>query len=247
MPQKPPLSRLLLHVFLLLTALATLFLLCIGGLVTSTGSGLAVPDWPTSYGYNMFLFPISQWFSDRGIFYEHSHRLVASGVGFMTIILCVWIWVVERARPWLCWLGTAALVLVIIQGVLGGLRVVWLRNEMGLIHACLAQGFFVLVCFLALVTSPAWWRMWEKPPGTSSKCVGGFFKWSLALTLLIYVQLMVGAGMRHAHAGLAIPDWPLAYGQVWPKTDPATLKSLNEKRWEVRQMPTTAVQIHLQM
>src|SRR5512147_1858483 len=109
-----------LHRFAVLTAATTLALIWIGGLVTSHGAGMAVPDWPTTYGYNMFFFPISKWVG--GIFYEHTHRLVASGVGFLTVILAVWLWVKE-SRPSLRWLGVLAVFLVMLQGVLGGLRV----------------------------------------------------------------------------------------------------------------------------
>ena len=85
-----------LHRFAILTALATLFLICLGGLVTSKGVGMSVPDWPTTYGYSMFFFPFSKWVG--GIFYEHSHRLVASMVGFLTVALAVWLWLQEPRR-----------------------------------------------------------------------------------------------------------------------------------------------------
>src|SRR5258705_8661258 len=100
---------------------ATFPLLFIGGLVTGKGAGLAVPDWPTSFGYNMFLYPWSKMVGN--IFYEHSHRLVASCVGLLTIALAVALWFGER-RTWLRWLGVTALLVVIAQGILGGLRVV---------------------------------------------------------------------------------------------------------------------------
>src|ERR1700749_3506725 len=108
--------------FALLTALPTFVLLGAGGMVTSKGGGMSVPDWPNTYGYNMFLFPPSKWIG--GIFYEHTHRLWASGVGLMTTILAVWLWR-KDARKWMKWLGFAAFMLVVAQGVLGGLRVRW--------------------------------------------------------------------------------------------------------------------------
>src|SRR5579859_3660551 len=101
-----------LHRFAVFTALATLALIGLGGLVTSHGVGMAVPDWPTTYGYNMFLFPISQWVG--GIFYEHTHRLLASAVGFLTAILAAWLWLKEP-RAWLRWLGVAAFFGVVLQ------------------------------------------------------------------------------------------------------------------------------------
>src|SRR5438477_11916408 len=102
------------------TAFATLLLICSGGMVTSKGVGLAVPDWPTTLGYNMFLFPASEWIG--GIFFEHTHRLIASTVGFLTIILAAWLWFADPRRR-VRMLGIAAVGGVILQGVLGGLRV----------------------------------------------------------------------------------------------------------------------------
>src|SRR5947199_4489207 len=136
-----------LHRFAVLTAAATLLLICVGGVVTSNGAGLSVPDWPTSYGYNMFFFPFSKW-RIGGIFYEHSHRLVASGVGLLTVGLAVWLWVKEQRR-WLRWLGVAAVFGVMLQGLLGGLRVTQLKDEIGIFHAALAQLFFVCLSAIA--------------------------------------------------------------------------------------------------
>src|SRR5437016_1997162 len=143
-----------LHRFAVLTAFATLLLICVGGVVTSKGVGLSVPDGPTSYGYNMFFFHFSK-LKLGGIFYVHSHRLVASAVGFLTVILAVWLWW-KDARRWMRWLGVAAVVAVVLQGVLGGLRVTQLKDEIGIFHAALAQLFFVLVSAIALFTSQ-WW------------------------------------------------------------------------------------------
>ena len=138
------------HRLAVILACATFPLLFIGGLVTSLGVGLAVPDWPTTFGYNMFLYPWSKMIG--GIFYEHSHRLVASCVGLLTIALALTLWLKEP-RPWLRWLGVAALALVIVQGVLGGLRVVLLQPTLAIIHACFAQAFFALTVSLALFTA----------------------------------------------------------------------------------------------
>ena len=141
------------HRFALLTAMATFPLLFIGGLVTSTGSGLAVPDWPTTFGYNMFLYPWSQMVG--GIFYEHSHRLFGSLVGFLTVLLAISLWYGE-SQPWLRKLGFVALGAVILQGILGGLRVVLLQQTLAIIHACFAQAFFALAASLTLFTSAEW-------------------------------------------------------------------------------------------
>jgi cytochrome c oxidase assembly protein subunit 15 len=235
-----------LHRFAVFTALATLFLIWVGGLVTSHGVGMAVPDWPTTYGYNMFFFPTSQWVG--GIFYEHSHRLVASGIGFLTIILCAWLWVKEERR-WLRWLGVAALLAVILQGVLGGLRVTRMKDELGIFHAALAQSFFCLLGAIALWTS-RWWRERGERAGRkmSIYAADGFRYLFATVTGLIFCQLVLGATMRHQHAGLAIPDFPAAYGAVWPATDSGSVARYNQARGEVRALnPITAAGIRLHM
>src|SRR5260370_6281128 len=96
-----------LHRFAVLTAVATFALLGAGGLVTSHGVGMAVPDWPNTFGYNMFFFPFSQWVG--GVFYEHTHRLFASGVGLLTSVLAIWLYG-RSARPFLRWTGVALIV-----------------------------------------------------------------------------------------------------------------------------------------
>ena len=243
-----------LHRFAVLTAVATLFLICVGGVVTSKGVGLAVPDWPTSFGYNMFFLPFSKW-KVGGVFYEHSHRLVASAVGLMTTILAVWLWLKEERR-WLRWLGVIAFVAVVVQGVLGGLRVTQLKDELGIFHAALAQLFFVLVCAIALFTTSRCQIVRD-----ASTCQGA--PWSfrqvlecgsplplsyLAITGLIFGQLLIGATMRHQHAGLAIPDFPLAYGELWPAMDDAAITRYNQIRHEATAVhPITASGVALQM
>jgi len=230
-----------LHRFSILLAVAVLGLLCIGGLVTSHGAGMAVPDWPNTFGYNMFFFPISKWVG--GVFYEHSHRLFASLVGFLTIILAVWLWISEE-RAWLRWCGVAALGAVILQGVLGGLRVVWMKDEIGIFHAALAQLFFALVSSIALFLS----RWWAQAPRASTSGLVPVRSLALWTTVLIFAQLLLGASMRHQHAGLSIPDFPLAYGNVWPATDPDSIARYNQLRTEsVAANPITSFQVLLQM
>jgi cytochrome c oxidase assembly protein subunit 15 len=229
-----------LHAFATLTAAATLFLICVGGLVTSHGVGLAVPDWPTTFGYNPFFFPFSKWVG--GVFLEHSHRLVASGVGLLTVILAAWLWLRET-RPWVRRLGLLALFLVILQGVLGGLRVTMLKDELGIFHGALAQLFFTLLCGIALSTS-RWW----KEARASAESNPAFRRACTVATALIFVQLVLGATMRHQHAGLAIPDFPLAYGSFWPDTTPEAIARYNQLRGETVSLnEITAFQVHLQM
>jgi cytochrome c oxidase assembly protein subunit 15 len=178
------------HRLAVILACATFPLLFIGGLVTSLGAGLAVPDWPTTFGYNMFLYPWSKMIG--GIFYEHSHRLVASSVGLLTIALALTFWFREQ-RQWLRWLGAAALCLVIVQGVLGGLRVVLLQHTLAIIHACLAQAFFALTVSLALFTSAEW----REPVHATIADGGRLPRIATITTALIYLQIVFGALLRH--------------------------------------------------
>jgi len=241
-----------LHRFILVTAAATFLLLGSGGMVTSHEAGMSVPDWPNTYGYNMFWFPVSKWVG--GIFYEHTHRLLASGIGLLTTVLAVWLWL-RDPRPWLRWLGLLAFVLVALQGVLGGLRVTLDMDKLGIVHGALAQLFFVLTCALALFTS-RWWQnvaaVCDRRPAENVTVTYHRYKnlrsLVLATTLLIFLQLILGATMRHQHAGLAIPDFPAAYGKIWPDTSAAAVARYNADRMEVVSgNPITASQIALQM
>jgi cytochrome c oxidase assembly protein subunit 15 len=200
-----------LHRYARLLVAATLLLVAAGGMVTSTNSGLSVPDWPTSYGYSMFTFPLSKMVG--GIFYEHGHRLIASGVGLLTIGLVIFVWRVDP-RAWMKRLGLVGLAAVIAQGVLGGLTVRFmLPAPISIGHAGLAQLFFCLTVSVALFTSRSWISPAAPPvddPRLRSR--------ALALSVLIYAQILIGATMRHLGAGLAIPDFPLAFGHVLPPT-----------------------------
>jgi cytochrome c oxidase assembly protein subunit 15 len=179
------------HRLAVLTAVATFPLLFIGGLVTSKGAGLAVPDWPTTFGYNMFLYPWSKMVG--GIFYEHSHRLAGSLVGLCTIALTLALWFKE-SRRWLRWLGVAALALVIVQGVLGGLRVVLLEHTLAIVHASVAQAFFAFAVALALFTSPEWRNGLKEQPIDDG---GRLMRLSAITTAMIYLQVVFGAVLRH--------------------------------------------------
>ena len=199
-----------LHRYAKFVAAATVLLIVAGGLVTSTESGLSVPDWPTSYGWNMFTFPLKHMVG--GIFYEHGHRLIASGVGFLTIGLALWLWLAEP-RKWMRVLGFAALAAVILQGVLGGITVLFfLPTAVSTAHAGLAQIFFCLTIAISLFTS----RGWQTAPADGWVDDGMLRRIATATTAIIYVQILIGATMRHSAAGLAIPDFPLVFGGIIP-------------------------------
>jgi cytochrome c oxidase assembly protein subunit 15 len=239
-PERPhPRYRWALHRFACFCAGSILFLICIGGLVTSNEAGMSVPDWPNTYGYNMFFFPWQDWVG--GILYEHSHRLVASGVGVLMIIMAIWLCFQERI--WLRWMGGVVPVFILLEGCIGGLRVVLSEDQLGILHGCLAQLLFVSVSLIALFTS-RWWI--ESRIGLTLMP----HQWTgrtLAICGLIFCQLMIGATMRHEHAGLSINDFPLAYGQVWPKTDQASVESYNLSRLQHHEIPTSAIYIMMQM
>jgi cytochrome c oxidase assembly protein subunit 15 len=272
-PTNPWLSR-----FAKLLVVATFCLIFLGGMVTSVNAGLSVPDWPTSYGYNMFTFPVTRWVG--GIFFEHTHRLLATCVGLMTTVLVSWIWrnrwavpvalLVSAAataavamtlphvpalsgqehsltrgliimhvniwsfavafvvmlltteqdrwrygKPWLQWLGFGAFLLVCVQGTLGGLRVTEVSIVLAMIHACTAQAFLCLTVVMAAALSP-WWQEGAFPTRASRQGVPAVKVLAWTLVGAVYCQLMIGAVVRHLHAGLSIPDFPLAFGQIIP-------------------------------
>jgi cytochrome c oxidase assembly protein subunit 15 len=211
-------------------------------MVTSKNVGLAVPDWPTTFGYNMFLFPVSKWVG--GILFEHTHRLMGSVVGFLTIILTVWLWLSEDRR-WVRNLGVAALVGVIFQGILGGLRVTMMKDEIGIFHACVAQAFLGLLVFVAMATTRFWQGMDCR--ASVSDADPTVLRLALAITVAIYLQLALGATMRHQHRDLAILDFPTANGAWIPDTSASALAKINAWRDARGLSDVTAFQIWLQM
>jgi len=228
------------HRTALFGALSTFLLIIVGGLVTSKGAGMSVPDWPTTYGYNMFLFPYSRWVG--GIFWEHSHRLIASGVGVITLILAAVTFWRER-RVWVKWLTLLAFVLVCVQGVIGGKRVTLSWDQLGIFHAALAQSFLGLLLIIASVTGRGF--LAGKWMGDA---VAGSLRWLAVLALLLtYFQLGIAATIRHQHAPLAIRDFPAAYGTLLPATDAASLEKINGERARDLIAPVSAGQIHLQL
>jgi len=194
-------------------AVMTLLLLCAGALVTSTGSGLAVPDWPLSYGQ---YFPAMV----GGVLYEHGHRMIAGTVGILTFIQAALFWFRE-SRAWVRRLSYAAVGMVLLQATLGGLTVLFrLPPAVSVGHACLAQIFFCTIVLLAVVTSQSW-----RKPSSGNLPAGGAVPpkslraFAIFLPVLFFGQLLVGAIVRHTGAGLAIPDFPAAFGGFIPPFD----------------------------
>jgi cytochrome c oxidase assembly protein subunit 15 len=179
----------LAHRLAVLTAAATCVLIVFGGLVTNTGAALAVPDWPTTFGHNMFLFPPARMVG--GIFYEHTHRLLGAVVGMLTVALAATLW--RRGGRWRA-VGVAAVAAVVLQGVIGGLRVVLQTDGLAMIHGPIAQAFLALVVAVALLTSP---RTAGSAPATVP-----FDAPTRGLTVvaaaLVYAQIVFGALLTHA-------------------------------------------------
>jgi cytochrome c oxidase assembly protein subunit 15 len=169
------------------TAAMTLLLILAGGLVTNTGAGLAVPDWPTTFGYNMFTYPWSAMVG--GIFYEHSHRLLGSLVGLLTLALAAALWPLGgRLRT----LGLVAVAAVVLQGVLGGLRVTLLELRLAIVHGCLAQAYFALVVAIAVLT---WPRAAERSERLGRDA--GLATLAAVAAATVYAQIVFGALLTH--------------------------------------------------
>jgi heme a synthase len=205
------------------TVASLVFLLLVAGaLVTSTESGLAVPDWPLSYGKVMP--PMV-----GGILYEHGHRLVAAGVSTLVgLEFGLVFFFLEGNRRVVKWLAGAAFGAILLQAVLGGLTVLLLLPPaVSSAHAALAEIVFALTAVVALMCSKTWADLTKAPPdipfkeipsspSSSSVENSSAFRWTLAATAAIYVQIVLGAVVRHTGAGLAIPDFPTAFGGLLP-------------------------------
>lgn len=198
-----------LHRFALLLVAATYLLIVAGASVTSNRAGLSVPDWPTSYGYHMFGFPVSKMVG--GIFYEHGHRLIASAVGLLTTVFALWTFFGQRNRL-LRRLGLIALAGVLLQGALGGLTVLhFLPAAISVAHAGLAEAFFCLTIALAILTG----RSGAGLECADSSALSGMdrqngdksphstLRWlTLATTVAVYIQIILGATIRHGEAAV---------------------------------------------
>lgn len=207
MTQPTPSTGRALRLYTKFVAASTLFLIYAGAMVTSTGSGLAVPDWPLSYG--MLMPPMV-----GGIFYEHGHRMVAATVGFLVVIQAIWL---QRSEPkrFVKKLGWLSLAAVIVQGLLGGLTVIFfLPKPISISHALLAEIFFCINVSIAFFTSRSFERLRERRASAADHR-----RVTRTLVAMVFLQVFLGAWMRHLGAGLAIPDFPLSFGGLVPPFD----------------------------
>lgn len=190
-------------------ACATFVLLCVVGTVTTYDAGMAIPDWPTTEG--AWFYPVQKWLSaDWDVFLEHGHRLLTQGVILLTIALAVALWTLDR-RKWMRWLAVAAVAGVILQATIGGLRV--LGNELLLakVHGCTGPLFFALSAVLVTLTSNRWR---QTGPPRRDPAARQLFCLALASTLAVYLQIIIGAQLRHVSL-LDAPGW--FYVWVWLK------------------------------
>ncbi len=193
---EPTFSRMPLRVAQML--LCVVFpLIWVGGLVTTFDAGMAVPDWPNTYNYNMFAYPVRDWFfGPWDLFVEHGHRLLGSLAGILAIFLVATAFARDK-RVWFRWVSIGVLFLVIFQGMLGGIRVLQDDRLVAQIHGTVGPGFFALVAAVTVMCS-SWWRERESDQGQPPRQFGTLF--SLLSVLLFtssFLQLGVGAAIRH--------------------------------------------------
>ena len=210
-----------LHRYAVLWSFCTLFLVVAGGLVTSNDAGLSVPDWPLSYGRVMP--PMV-----GGILYEHGHRLVAAAVSALVGLEFGALFFLLEGRKTVKVLAAAAFGAILLQAVLGGLTVLFLLPPaVSSAHAALAEIVFALTAVVALMCSRTWTDLTAHPPSlpleenlsSDLPLLKKAFRATFLATAAIYVQIVLGAVMRHTGAGLAIPDFPTAFGGLWPSAD----------------------------
>lgn len=218
-----------------LTVFSTLFLIFAGALVKSHEVGLSVPDWPTTYGKQMFAYPISEMVG--GIFYEHGHRMVATIVGFFTMVQAIWLGFSQESQ-WLKKIGFFALGMVILQGLFGGITVLFfLPPPVSIIHGILAQTFFMTTIVLAYGLSI------ERSKRTEISGSSGVKRGAVIMCGLVYVQLILGALMRHTASGMAIPDFPTMGGLWIPTFSETMIHNINSTLFDLDIDPVSRGQV----
>ena len=213
----PPTEHRWLRRFTYLVIIATFSLIAIGGHVTSTDVGLAVPDGFTTFGHNTLLAPLEVWWYDFGTRWEHGHRLKGKVVGMMTIVMAVWLLIAVRNRPWLRWSGVVMLLLVISQGIMGALRVSEISLTLAFVHGIVGQLILCSWIVIAAALSRPWVSRLKATAEKQRDHKTVPLRWAVrVLLVLLLVQLTLGSAVRHFKADKAIPDFPLTYGQVLP-------------------------------
>ena len=222
-PIQRPRYRAWLHWLAVVLVVSTFCLITMGGHVTSIEAGLAVPDWPSTFGYNMFIAPLEVWYYAGETFAEHSHRLMGSAVGLLTIVLTVGL-LRSRERPAAVrYLGVLLLILVIVQGLLGGFRVTEQSQLLAAVHGVLGQLVLCLTVLAAAVTGRRWIDadLQKRRPFAA--------KLAVVVLGLLTVQLILGSAVRHGHAALAIPDFPTSYGRALPPMNQEAVNAAVER------------------
>ncbi|MCG3128822.1 MAG: Heme A synthase [Phycisphaerae bacterium] len=230
-PRDAATTSLWLHRFTLVTLVATFVLIVAGGIVTTRDAGLAVPDWPLSFGK---LMP-ERWYAIGNIAAEHTHRMIAGTVALLMLALAICVQLNER-RGWVRGLAWVALAAVISQALLGGATVLVLgaaRTYIRVFHAALAQTFFMLVMTLAAVTS----RHWPARRASAATPSGALRAVCTLTAAVLFVQVMLGAVMRHTHSATALLEFPASFdGKLLPPADESALAALNEARFEAHEL-----------
>ena len=239
----------LTHAVAVLLMVFTFCLIAVGGNVTSLDAGLAVPDGWTTFGYWTPIAPLSVWWGDMGARWEHGHRLFGNLVGILSIALVIMAFWKQRERKWFCWLSVVLLGMIVVQGTMGVYRVTELSTGLALVHGVFGQIVLGMCVLMVAATGNVWvdlaGRIKTKRDG--AEMAGGVMKtlrgMAIGLVVVLLIQLVLGASVRHTKSALAIPDFPLMYGQVVP---PLTQSGVDMKTAEMNLRPYGVGQVWLQ-
>lgn len=213
--------------FCYLVIVATFALIAIGGKVTSFDFGMAIPEGFTTGGWLSLFAPLQYWWNDTDKFWEHTHRIIGSIVGMLTVAMTAWLWVTQRHRPWLKWLGVVMLLMVCLQGYMGATRVDFNSLARAFVHGIGGQLILCGWVVIAAALSRPWISRLKTTTKQQREHATVALRWSVRiLLLLLLIQLTLGSAVRHFKADKAIPDFPLVYGHVLP---PMSQESLDER------------------